>query len=723
MSSDLPSNPMSARWELPTVDQLQGLLPSCEILALLGRGGMGAVYKGRQKSLNRLVAIKILPAWFGDDEWKFAERFKHESQTIAQLGHPAIIHVYDFGETTGALLYFVMEYVDGRDVAALLATEGRLAVEQAVGITKVVCEALHYAHSHGVIHRDIKPANVLINREGRVKVADFGLAKMSDPAQASGLTRTNVAIGTQEFAAPEMLTPGATVDHRADLYSLGVMLYQMLTGEIPRVLFKLPSRSRPELGMRFDALICKALETDPADRFQSALEFRDALAAAADAVISAPAAPVVRRASNKLPWAVAAGLMALAGGGWYFGHGDKPMAAAPSPVVKSNEATGVASDIDLHPWTKLLDTPEAVTRSGIKNLELKDGWLTVMSERLYLVWLAGGKDKVRDMAFRATVRPPTNEWPIAAVLHAGADPQYFLDVHHDRLTLRRVKQVASSKRDYTELGNVPLDLRQAKDGAFQLEASIQGNLITIMADGAKIMEVRDEGAARAGDIALVAPSESKGSGKIKDLAFRLLDESAVATKAQGRTIDLLPLIDVFRDTITGSWKLENSLLATNKAGGQNFIRFSAAPAGEYDLHVRLRREETDGATLVHFAVTHAGHGANVIIDGVPNPRIGLEHVGGKSMSQNGVGGLRAAPFFAPGRMHEVVIEVRDSGIVVDVNHDEALRWSGAWTELSQQGSWFARVQDGKPVLGIGAVGVPVVIESIQVREIPEEDPH
>ena len=337
---------MSARWELPTVDQLQGLLPPYEILALLGRGGMGAVYKGRQKSLNRLVAIKILPDWFGDDEWNFAERFKNEAQTIAQLSHPAIVHVYDFGETTGGLLYFVMEYVDGRDVAAMLASEGRLAVTQAVGITKTVCEALHYAHSRGVIHRDIKPANVLIDGEGQVKVADFGLAKLSDPAQASGLTRTNVAMGTQEFAAPEMLTPGATVDHRADLYSLGVMLYQMLTGEVPRVLFKLPSRCQPELGMGFDALICKALETDPADRFQSALEFRDALAAAASAGLSAataPTAPGVRRASNKLPWAVAAGLMALAGGGWYLSSGGKPMAAASSAGANSKEATGVPS--------------------------------------------------------------------------------------------------------------------------------------------------------------------------------------------------------------------------------------------------------------------------------------------------------------------------------------------------------------------------------------------
>ena len=173
----------------------------------------------------------------------------------------------------------------------------------------------------------------------------------------------------------------------------------------------------------------------------------------------------------------------------------------------------------------MLGTPEAVASSGVNGLELNDGWLTLTPDRLYLSRLAGEKAPPRDMAFRVTVHPPTNEWPVAAVLRAGAEPQYFLDAHHDRLTLRRVTQLASSKPVYTELGNAPLDLRQAKDGAFQLEVSIRGDLITVMADGVKVMEVRDEGAAQAGDIALVARSETKGSGKIKDLAFRLLDNS------------------------------------------------------------------------------------------------------------------------------------------------------------------------------------------------------
>ncbi len=533
------------------------ILPNYEVLDFIGRGGMGVVYKARQVSLNRLVAIKVLPRVQADDEFNFAGRFKQEAQTIAQFNHPAIIHVHDFGETNDGLLYFVMEFVDGRDVAAMLAKEGPFSAARAIEIAKAVCDALHYAHSRGVIHRDIKQANVLIDNEGNIKVADFGLAKMNNPSQASGLTRTNVAMGTQEFAAPEMLTPGAAVDHRADLYSLGVMLYQMLTGELPRVMFKLPSRCRPELGTRFDAMICKALETEPADRFQSAAELRRELESVAGA--SAPATnpsatvkPGSRLGRFNLISAAVAAMVIFGAGGWYF-LGQRNGQALEG--ITTNAPAVSSSTLPHNEWIKLLNTPDAVARSGIKDLEWKDGWLTVTPERLYLFGLAGGKGKVHDMAFRGTVRPPTNGRPVATVLHTGGDLEFFLDVHREWLTLRRVRHFVSSKREDTDLGKVPLDLREAKDGALQLEVSIQGNLISIMANGAKVMEVRDEIAAGIGDIALVAPSETKGSGKIKDLAFKLLDENSATPipSKQDRTSNLPALGDGKHDATNTEW--------------------------------------------------------------------------------------------------------------------------------------------------------------------------
>ncbi|MCB1077692.1 MAG: serine/threonine protein kinase, partial [Verrucomicrobiae bacterium] len=181
------------------------LLPAYDVEAMLGRGGMGAVYRAVQRSLKRTVAIKVLPPT-ADDELKFAERFRHEAETLARLNHPGIVHIHDFGETTNGLLYLVMEFVDGTDVHQLIQANGRLSEDYALAVTAHVCDALAYAHSRGIVHRDIKPANVLIDQEGNVKVADFGLAKMVDPTFDSGLTMSNVALGTPDFVAPEVLS-------------------------------------------------------------------------------------------------------------------------------------------------------------------------------------------------------------------------------------------------------------------------------------------------------------------------------------------------------------------------------------------------------------------------------------------------------------------------------------------------------------------------------------
>jgi serine/threonine protein kinase len=205
------------RWHPPSPEELGRLLPQYEIGCLLGRGGMGAVYRGTQRALDRPVAIKILPPDLDDEDGTYAERFKNEAKTMAKMDHPAIVAVHDFGETSERQLYFVMAFIDGTDVAQMIAGQGRLASEHALAVTAHVCDALAYAHARGVVHRDIKPANVLINMEGQVKVADFGLAKASDAAAGTGLTKTGLAMGTPDYVAPEALVLGANVDGRADL--------------------------------------------------------------------------------------------------------------------------------------------------------------------------------------------------------------------------------------------------------------------------------------------------------------------------------------------------------------------------------------------------------------------------------------------------------------------------------------------------------------------------
>jgi formylglycine-generating enzyme required for sulfatase activity/serine/threonine protein kinase len=262
-------------WQPPKAEELQKLLPQYEITALLGRGGMGAVYKGRQIALDRPVAIKILSNTLEEADASFAERFKNEARALGKLSHPGIVGVYDFGEAANGLLYIVMEFIDGTDVSRMIAKQKRLHTEHAMAITAHVCDALAYAHERGIIHRDIKPANIMVSYDGVVKVADFGLAKMSTSGGESlGLTQSGMAMGTLHYMAPEALMLGAGVDHRADIYAVGVMLYQMLTGKVPHGMFELPSLQVAGLDPRYDGIIAKAMREDRDIRYQSATEMR-----------------------------------------------------------------------------------------------------------------------------------------------------------------------------------------------------------------------------------------------------------------------------------------------------------------------------------------------------------------------------------------------------------------------------------------------------------------
>ena len=290
-----PSEPLSPAALAPHFPQL-------EILECLGRGGMGVVYKARQKALNRFVALKILAPERSTDSG-FAERFTAEARTLASLNHPNIVTIHDFGES-GGFYHLVMEYVDGVNLRQAM-TAGRFTPEQALAIVPPVCEALQYAHDHGVVHRDIKPENLLLDQQGRVKVADFGIAKLLGSATAGGPdaaaagkvpadappagaggpdTLGASAAGTPQYMAPEQRARGP-VDHRADIYSLGVVLYELLTGELPGHSLKNPSR-RIQIDVRLDEVVLRALAVAPELRFPTATEFRTRVEA-----LSAPATP------------------------------------------------------------------------------------------------------------------------------------------------------------------------------------------------------------------------------------------------------------------------------------------------------------------------------------------------------------------------------------------------------------------------------------------------
>ena len=260
----------SLDWTPPTVAELAPLFPAYEIQVLIGRGGMGAVYRARQPSLDRLVAVKVLPLEVSVDE-EYADRFRREARALARLQHPNIVGVFDFGTTTEGHLFFVMEYVEGTDLARLIR-DGAVDESQAIGFVKQVCDALQHAHAQGVVHRDIKPANVLVDREGRVKVSDFGLARLPPDAEARERTQPGTAMGTPDYAAPEQLRGEG--DHRADIYSLGVLFYELLTGQVPRGVFEPPSK-KAHVDERLDAVVHRALREQPEHRYQQAGELRE----------------------------------------------------------------------------------------------------------------------------------------------------------------------------------------------------------------------------------------------------------------------------------------------------------------------------------------------------------------------------------------------------------------------------------------------------------------
>jgi predicted Ser/Thr protein kinase len=252
-------------------EDLAPRFPHLEILELLGQGGMGMVYKARQPRLDRFVALKVLPPEVGQDP-AFADRFAREARALAKLTHPRIVVVYDFGQSDG-LFYLLMEFVDGVNLRSLLR-QGQLKPEEALRIVPQICEALEYAHEAGVVHRDIKPENILLDRKGNVKIADFGLAKLLGPkAGDSVLTGSRQIMGTPHYMAPEQMEKPLAVDHRADIYSLGVVFYEMLTGELPLGRFAPPSK-KVTVDVRLDEVVFRALEKEPERRYQHASEVK-----------------------------------------------------------------------------------------------------------------------------------------------------------------------------------------------------------------------------------------------------------------------------------------------------------------------------------------------------------------------------------------------------------------------------------------------------------------
>ncbi len=300
----------------------------------LGVGGMGIVFRARHESLGREVALKILHPVCAAKPG-FAERFRREGRVLAGLSHSRIPAVFDTGCEAG-IYYLATEYVPGstlRDVMGMVP----IPLHDAVRIVAQVCEALEYAHASGLVHRDIKPENVLVTPEGEVKLADFGIAKLvADGKPMTQITEADGVIGTRAYMAPEQLERGREVDHRADLYSLGAVFYELLTGGLPLGVFGPPSQ-QVAVDPRADGVVMRALEKDPSRRYQSAAEFR-----AAAMTLLTPQPGARHRLTRRRLVGLSVGVAAFAGGAWAIGkfssssqpqpEDPKPEPAKPDPA-------------------------------------------------------------------------------------------------------------------------------------------------------------------------------------------------------------------------------------------------------------------------------------------------------------------------------------------------------------------------------------------------------
>ncbi|MEZ5326995.1 MAG: serine/threonine-protein kinase [Verrucomicrobiales bacterium] len=262
-------------------DGAPGRFPGYILERRIGRGGMGAtVYLARQISTGANVAIKVLPEEFAGDA-AVARRFDREIRVMRSLRHPNVVRVVDSGGLPDGARFIVMEYLPSGSLARHLKEGKRFETASAVELIAKACRALSMMHDCGIIHRDIKPSNILLERSGNPKLCDFGLARLADASGSSRLTESGDVIGTFGYMAPEQLQAKAKIEGRADIYSLGAVLYQLLTGSIPGGNARLPSVMRQDAAP-FDAVVMRALETDPARRFATAEGFRQALLAAPD---------------------------------------------------------------------------------------------------------------------------------------------------------------------------------------------------------------------------------------------------------------------------------------------------------------------------------------------------------------------------------------------------------------------------------------------------------
>ncbi|MCL2178001.1 MAG: serine/threonine protein kinase [Proteobacteria bacterium] len=329
-------------------------IPGYALREVVGRGGMGEVWRAEQISLKRTVAVKLLPSDF-ESAPEFVSRFEKEASALALLSHPNIVQVVDRG-IAGGRYYIVMEYVSGPSLREKMS-KGRLALKEAIQLISGIARAVDYMHSQGVIHRDLKPENILSDAMGNLKVADFGLAGIQRGPQEFALTATAVAMGSMNYMAPEQRKDAKRVDNRADIYALGVIFYEMLTGELPVGCFKLPSERERYFPKGLDEVFSQVLQTNPEARPARAMWIADVLETLLQQPAQVKRGQPRKRRHGRFPWwllaALLGGLLAYVG----FASSkreDKTEVKLPSNAREFVKKTGEIQNVNL---PKLFEFP------------------------------------------------------------------------------------------------------------------------------------------------------------------------------------------------------------------------------------------------------------------------------------------------------------------------------------------------------------------------------
>lgn len=391
---------------LPLPEELTQWLPSDTyvVYELLGRGGMGAVYKGTQVRLQRPVAIKVLRRDVDADDG-YEERFQREALAMARLNHPNIVNIIDSGEAGSEFLYIVMEFVDGEDLQSVIRN-GRMTEALALKIIPQICDAVQFAHEHGIVHRDIKPANVMLTRSGRVKVADFGLAKRMD-TEGSYHTQSGASLGTPDYAAPEQFDTAALVDHRADLYALGVVIYHLLTGQVPRGAWKAPS-THAGVSSAWDDIVSRAMQPEKSDRYASAVDMKADILRISSSEIGSPLTPgpsTSRAPSSNPLLLVFIGSVLILGVGVFFFPRKPKAVEVPAPSQHNATATATATATAPAPPTRSF--PQASkAQPFVNSLDMK--FIPVPGAR---VLMCIHETRKKDYAaFAAETKGVNNDW-------------------------------------------------------------------------------------------------------------------------------------------------------------------------------------------------------------------------------------------------------------------------------------------------------------------------